>query len=62
MGYSYHVQLRRGTLKIKSQSRLRSRERDREVPVCRLGWIYFVWERKAVTLPPSLSEPHNEKS
>jgi hypothetical protein len=46
-GYSFHVPLRRGTLKIKSENRLSSRERSGKVPTFRLFSIYFVWEPKA---------------
>ena len=36
MGYSLRIPLWRGTLKIKSKSRLRSRERYGEIPTFRL--------------------------
>ena len=44
MGYSYRFGLPGGTLKVKSESRLRNREREREVPVWRLGPLYLVWQ------------------
>jgi len=44
MGYSLRIQLLRGTLKIKSKSRLRSHERDGKSPTFRLFSTYFVWE------------------
>jgi len=47
MGYSLRIPLGRGTLKIKSKSRLRYRERHGEVPSFRLLSTYFVWEQKA---------------
>lgn len=37
------IRLPRGTLKLKSYRELRDRERDRKVPVLKLGWIYFIW-------------------
>lgn len=43
MGYSVHLPLPGGTLKVKSESRLRTRERENEVPVWRFGSTYFVW-------------------
>ena len=46
MSYSYHLRLRRGTLKIKSENQLRGRERDREVPVWRVGQTYLIWIRR----------------
>jgi len=47
MGYSLRMPLWRGTLKIKSESRLRTRERSGKVPTFRLLSTYFVWEPKA---------------
>ena len=47
MGYSLHIPLPRGTLKIKSESRLRPRERNGEVPTFRLVSTYVVWEPRA---------------
>ncbi len=32
-----------GTLKIKGERMLRSRERDRKVPVWKLGPVYVIW-------------------
>jgi hypothetical protein len=32
-----------GTLKVKAYRELRGRERERRIPVMRLGSIYFVW-------------------
>ncbi|AZO42321.1 hypothetical protein EJ076_15105 [Mesorhizobium sp. M7D.F.Ca.US.005.01.1.1] len=32
-----------GTLKVKTYRELRDRERDRRVPVLKLGSLYFVW-------------------
>lgn len=57
MGYSYHVPLRSGTLKIKSESRLRGRERDREVPVWKFAGVYFVWQPKQSTAPQPARTP-----
>jgi hypothetical protein len=47
MSYSLHIPLWFGVLKIKSWDRLRSRERDRHVPVWRIGDMYLVWIPKA---------------
>ncbi len=47
MGYSLRIPLWRGTLKIKSKSRLGSRERYGEIPTFRLLSTYFIWEPKA---------------
>ena len=55
-GYSFHVALRRGTLKIKSENRLRSRERSGKVPTFRLFSIYFVWAPKG--LPVARNSEH----
>jgi hypothetical protein len=43
MPYSVHIPLWFGTLKIKSENRLRSKEKDGRLPVWRIGDIYFVW-------------------
>jgi hypothetical protein len=53
MGYSHYIQLGFGRLKFKSESRLRRRERDGEVPVWRIGSLYIVWE------PRIMPEPHD---
>jgi hypothetical protein len=37
------IRLPGGTLKFKSFRELRSRERDRLVPVLRLGSLYIIW-------------------
>ena len=37
------IRLPGGTLKFKSFRELRSRERDRVVPVFRLGSLYIIW-------------------
>jgi hypothetical protein len=37
------IRLPGGTLKLKSYRELRSRERDRLVPVLRLGSLYVIW-------------------
>ena len=55
MGYSLRIPLGRGTLKIKSKSRLRYRERHGEVPSFRLLSTYFVWEQKASGSAPKSS-------
>lgn len=36
-----------GTLKIRTRSSLRHRERDRIIPVLRIGPFYFCWWRRA---------------
>ena len=55
MSFSYRVRFPRGTLKIKSESRLRTRERFRDVPVVKIGFAYFVWERKHTAAPAAES-------
>ncbi len=47
MGYSLHIPLPRGTLKVKSESRLRPRERSGNVPTFQLFSTYFVWQQNA---------------
>ena len=47
MGYSLRIPLWRGTLKIKSESRLRSRERYGKFPVFRFFSTYFIWDSTA---------------
>ncbi|WP_292519300.1 hypothetical protein [Mesorhizobium sp.] len=37
------IKLPRGTLKVKTYRELRSRERDRRVPVLKIGAIYLIW-------------------
>lgn len=37
------IKLPRGTLKVKTYRELRTRERDRRVPVVKLGKIYVIW-------------------
>jgi hypothetical protein len=39
----YQVRVPGGTLKLKTYRYLRRRERDRKVPVCRVGSIYVIW-------------------
>ncbi len=36
-----------GTLKIRTRNSLRQRERDRHIPVLRIGPLYFCWWRGA---------------
>ena len=55
MGYSIHVPLPGGKLKIKSRNRLRSRELNGDVPTLRIFDVYFVWEAKAK--PPDKRAP-----
>jgi hypothetical protein len=45
MGYSVHIPLPRGTLKVKSESRLRPGERSGKVPTLRLFSTYLVWQQ-----------------
>ena len=47
MGYSLHILLPRGTLKVKSENRLRPRERSGKVHTVRLFSTYFVWQQNA---------------
>lgn len=58
MSFSYRVHFPRGTLKIKSESRLRTRERFRNVPVLKVGFAYFVWERKPVARTAKTDDTH----
>lgn len=39
-----------GTLKIKTESYLRTYERERRVPVYRMGDLYFIWLRRGATI------------
>jgi hypothetical protein len=45
------IRLPGGTLKVKTYRELRDRERDRRVPVLKVGAIYFVWS-------PGKQTPH----
>ncbi|MER8476331.1 hypothetical protein [Mesorhizobium sp. M1163] len=40
------IRLPGGTLKMKTYRELRARERDRRVPVMKMGSLYFVWWSK----------------
>jgi hypothetical protein len=40
---AFRIRLPGGTLKVKTYRELRDRERDRRVPVLKLGSLYFVW-------------------
>jgi hypothetical protein len=37
------IKLPGGTLKVKTYRELRARERDRRVPVIKMGSMYFIW-------------------
>ncbi|TIM07623.1 hypothetical protein [Mesorhizobium sp.] len=37
------IKMPRGTLKVKTYRELRTRERDRRVPVLKMGSVYFIW-------------------
>ncbi|MER8460814.1 hypothetical protein NKH82_29090 [Mesorhizobium sp. M0915] len=39
------IKLPGGTLKLKTYRELRTRERDRRVPVMKMGSLYFVWSK-----------------
>ncbi|MER8758319.1 hypothetical protein NKH69_21985 [Mesorhizobium sp. M0976] len=41
------IRLPGGTLKMKTYRELRARERDRRVPVMKMGSLYFVWRSKS---------------
>ena len=56
MGYSVHIPLGVGRLKIKSESRLRQRERDGKVRVWRFGSLYIVWEPRLKNTEPDSSD------
>ncbi|RUT29983.1 hypothetical protein EMQ25_11630 [Arsenicitalea aurantiaca] len=43
------IRLPRGILKVKRSHQLRRRERDRQVPVWRVGSVYIVWSPNAET-------------
>jgi hypothetical protein len=43
MAYSFHIPLGPRVLKIKNASALRRSERERRVPVMRIGRVYLVW-------------------
>jgi len=62
MGYSLRIPLPRGTLKIKSESRLRTRERNGEVPTARFLSTYFVWEPKASESRQTLQPRNGEET
>ncbi|MER8956449.1 hypothetical protein NKH80_26500 [Mesorhizobium sp. M0904] len=47
------IRLPGGTLKMKTYRELRARERDRRVPVMKMGSLYFVWWSKR-------QEPHQK--
>ncbi|MER9866209.1 hypothetical protein NKJ35_03225 [Mesorhizobium sp. M0136] len=47
------IRLPGGTLKMKTYRELRARERDRRVPVMKMGSLYFVWWSKN-------QEPHQK--
>ncbi|MER8370156.1 hypothetical protein [Mesorhizobium sp. M1378] len=47
------IRLPGGTLKMKTYRELRARERDRRVPVIKMGSVYFVWWSKS-------QEPHQK--
>ncbi|MER8423292.1 hypothetical protein [Mesorhizobium sp. M1403] len=44
------IRLPGGTLKMKTYRELRARERDRRVPVMKMGSLYFVWWSKSQDL------------
>jgi hypothetical protein len=62
MGYSLHVPLPRGTLKIKSKSRLRYRERYGEAAAFHLLSTYFVWEPKTSNSDQTEQSKNEERS
>ncbi|MER9439935.1 hypothetical protein NKI79_00775 [Mesorhizobium sp. M0340] len=47
------IRLPGGTLKMKTYRELRARERDRRVPVMKMGSLYFIWWSKS-------QEPHQK--
>ena len=57
MGYSIHIPLPRGKLKIKTFDRLRTREFNREIPTFRLFGIYLVWESDRNVATPRPQKP-----
>ncbi|PTE12121.1 hypothetical protein C9427_02150 [Mesorhizobium helmanticense] len=44
------IKLPKGTLKVKTYRELRTRERDRRVPVLKVGSIYVIWWSNKQTL------------
>ncbi|MDE2577403.1 MAG: hypothetical protein KGL46_01220 [Hyphomicrobiales bacterium] len=43
MSFSFHIKLPGGVLKVKTWERLRSYERDGDVPVRQVGSVWFCW-------------------
>jgi hypothetical protein len=37
------IKLPGGTLKLKTYRELRTRERERRIPVRQIGWLYVIW-------------------
>jgi hypothetical protein len=50
------IRLPGGTLKVKVYRELRDRERNRRVPVWKLGSIYLIWSGKQ---KPGKDQPRN---
>ena len=53
MGYNVRLPLVFGELKIKSYSRLRAEERDRLVPVHKIGQTYYIWRSYSRSANPA---------
>jgi hypothetical protein len=51
MGYSIHIPLGFGIVKIKSSSHLRPEEHMRRVPIMRFGNMFIVWKSRAKRAP-----------
>jgi hypothetical protein len=56
------IRLPGGTLKVKTYRELRDRERDRRVPVLKIGSLYFVWASARHHSPKHHSQRHDQKT
>ncbi|MER9236901.1 hypothetical protein NKI56_33760 [Mesorhizobium sp. M0622] len=54
------IKLPTGTLKVKPYRELRTRERERRVPVLRMGAIYVIWSsnKSGKVIPPGTDLGH----
>lgn len=57
MAFSRHIPLGLGILKVKTASLLRREERNKEVPMWRVGHLCFVWQkRKTLRSGPAVKD------
>ena len=61
MGFSFHIRLPSGTLKIKNAGRLRRQERNHEIPVWRIGALCFVWDSPPREKPKALIDAKDDE-